>query len=165
MTTTTEKHDDDRATTSPESIEDKREHAYRRHCQMVTKANELNKTIVFDALAAAGITAVTVDFDGEGDNGQIEGIAAHAGDLLIELPTTIVTTYTVQWDSDQLTAVENTWNDALEEMCYAYLAQEHEGWENNDGAYGEFRFDVRERTLELEFNARFTDVFTDTTAL
>ncbi len=101
MTTTTEKHDEDRATTSPESIEDKREHAYRRHCEMVTKANALNKTVVFDALAAAGITAVIVVFDGEGDNGQIEGIAAHAGDLLLDLPTTTVTTYVVQWDSDQ----------------------------------------------------------------
>ncbi len=165
MTTTTEKHDDDRATTSPESIEDKREHAYRRHCQMVTKAIALNKAIVFDALAAAGITAVTVDFDGEGDNGQIESIAAHAGDHLVELPATTVTTYTVPWDSDQLSAVENALNEALEEMCYAYLAQEHGGWENNDGAYGEFRFDVRERTLELEFNARYTDVFTDLTSL
>ena len=38
------------------------------------------------------------------------------------------------------------------------LEQEQGGWENNDGAFGEFTFDVAERTIELEFNGRFTDI-------
>jgi len=40
----------------------------------VAKVNELNKSILFEALAAAGLTLVEVEFDGEGDSGQIEGI-------------------------------------------------------------------------------------------
>jgi hypothetical protein len=48
--------------------------------------------------------------------------------------------------------------DAIETLCYDYLEQEHGGWENNDGAYGEFQFDVAERTIELEFSSRYTDV-------
>jgi hypothetical protein len=32
-------------------------------------------------------------------------------------------------------------------------------WENNDGAYGEFRLYVVERTADLEFNGRFTDIY------
>ncbi len=39
-----------------------------------------NKTAVFDALAAAGITIVIVVFDGYGDSGQIEDIEAKAGE-------------------------------------------------------------------------------------
>ena len=39
-----------------------------------------NKTALFDALAAAGITTVIVNFDGCGDSGQIEMIEARAGD-------------------------------------------------------------------------------------
>jgi hypothetical protein len=37
------------------------------------------------------------------------------------------------------------------------LNEEHGGWENSDGAYGEFRFDVGARSIHLEFNARFMD--------
>jgi len=33
----------------------------------------LNKTALFDALAAAGIKQVVVQFDGSGNSGQIEG--------------------------------------------------------------------------------------------
>ena len=32
----------------------------------------------------------------------------------------------------------------------------HGGWENNDGAYGEFCFDASARCIHLEFNERFT---------
>jgi hypothetical protein len=35
-----------------------------------------NKTALFDALAAAGITHVAVNFDGYGDSGQIEHVEA-----------------------------------------------------------------------------------------
>jgi hypothetical protein len=31
----------------------------------------LNKAVVFDALVAAGITSLTIEFDGEGDSGQL----------------------------------------------------------------------------------------------
>ena len=43
-----------------------------------------NKTALFDALAAAGITSVLVHFDGSGDSGQIEDIDATAGEQSAE---------------------------------------------------------------------------------
>ena len=33
-------------------------------------------------------------------------------------------------------------------------AKTHGGWENNDGAYGEYTFDVAERTITLDYNER-----------
>ena len=30
----------------------------------------------------------------------------------------------------------------------------HDGWENSDGAYGDFTFDVAERTITLDYNER-----------
>jgi hypothetical protein len=47
--------------------------------------------------------------------------------------------------------------EAIEELCYSYLEQDYGGWENNDGAFGEFIFDVATRKIGLEFNSRFTD--------
>lgn len=121
------------------------------------RANDLNKVIVFDALSAAGITYVAVGFDGEGDSGQIDGAAAHAGDKVVDFPATTVTLYRAQSGCGELVTHEISLREAVEELCYAYLEQEHGGWENNDGAFGEFSFDVARRRIELDFNGRFTD--------
>jgi len=150
---------------------------YERHRQNAGRANELNKTTVFDALAAAGIREVTVAFDGYGDSGQIEGITAHLGETpkalpapsmatppeaSVPLPERPMTLHQATWDSDELGTYETTLQDAIETLCYDYLEQEHGGWMNNDGAYGEFEFDVAARAIHLEFNGRFTDVYTQT---
>jgi hypothetical protein len=121
------------------------------------EANRRNKNIVFDALSNAGITHVLVGFDGEGDSGQIDGAASYAGDAAADFPATIVTLYRAPSGWDEFVLQEVTLRQAVEELCYDYLEQEHGGWENNDGAFGEFTFDVAERKVGLDFNARFTD--------
>lgn len=133
-----------------------------RHRKAVTAANEHNKPLVFDILAAAGITSVTVEFDGEGDSGQIQSVIACAGESHLELPQTPVTLHRAAWANETLTAGTEPLPGAIETLCYDYLEQEHGGWENNDGAFGTFSFDVAARTIELEFNGRFTDIATNT---
>ena len=55
-----------------------------RYQRTQAEANVYNKTVVFDALTAAGITSVTVSFDGEGDSGQIEDIHCEGSEADIE---------------------------------------------------------------------------------
>jgi hypothetical protein len=130
---------------------------YERHLKAVTKANALNKAIVFDALAAAGVTLVEVEFDGEGDSGQIEGVYAYAGDARPELPeSSLILHHAARNNGDPKTTTVSL-HDAIEILCYDYLSQTHGGWENNEGAYGMFRFDVAERSIRLDFNQRFSD--------
>ena len=152
--------------------------SYERHRQATSRANTLNKAIVLDALAAANITEVTVTFDGEGDSGQIDSITACLGETPkalpaptedvpslpvtspaapVPLPATPVTLHQAQWHSDELGVHDTTLQDAIETLCYDYLAQEQGGWENNEGAYGAFRFDVAARTIQLDFHARIID--------
>jgi hypothetical protein len=57
--------------------------SYERRCQAVARANDRNKGVLFDTLAAASITSVTVSFDGEGDSGQIEEIMAYFRDEVL----------------------------------------------------------------------------------
>jgi hypothetical protein len=121
------------------------------------KANSLNKVIVFDALSDAGITHVAVGFDGEGDSGQIDGVAAHAWDKSVDFPATTITLHRAQSECDELATYEVPLREAVEELCYSYLEQEYGGWENNDGAFGEFVFDVAQRRIALDFNGRFVD--------
>jgi hypothetical protein len=131
---------------------------YARHKELRAKANEINKAVLFDALAS---TSVHVEFDGEGDSGQINGVAAFRGDESATLPNTTIVIQTVPWRNAEMLSAHSTLEKAIENLCYDYLEQTHGGWENNDGGYGEFRIDVAKRSIELEFNGRFTDTWTD----
>lgn len=44
--------------------------------------------------------------------------------------------------------------EAIERLAYDFLEETHGGWENNEGAYGDFLFDVTERTITLNYNER-----------
>jgi hypothetical protein len=133
---------------------------YERHRQALAKLSQVNKRAVFDVLATTNITLVSVEFDGEGDSGQITGLLAFRNDESIELPATNVTIQRVSYGDTEPVTAASPLREAIETLCHDLLGESHGGWEINDGAYGEFRFDVATRTIELEFNARFTDVST-----
>ena len=58
-----------------------------------------NKAALFDALAAAGITTVLVNFDGCGDGGQIEMIEARTADDDCALPAVEIEIASANWGS------------------------------------------------------------------
>ncbi len=126
----------------------------RARMQLAAEALAANKTAVFDALAAAGITAVSVSFDGYGDSGQIESLDAEANGTRIVLPAASITI--AKPDAEALTHQDVSLADAIEQIAYDLLEEKHCGWENNDGAYGEFVFDVATRGITLEHNERYT---------
>jgi hypothetical protein len=115
-----------------------------------------NRDRLFDGLTAASITHVTVTFDGEGDSGQIESIGAWAGDAAVEFPSVEIPYAAITWDNPAVEMRQLSLEDVVEQLAYDLLADTHVGWENNDGAYGEFCFDASARTIHLEFNERFT---------
>ena len=135
---------------------------YSRYLEALAKANALNKPIVFDALAAANLTLVEVPFDGEGDSGQIEGIYAYAGDARAELPESSLTLHQAAQNRGDPRTTTVSLHDAIETLCYDYLSQTHGGWENDDGAYGTFEFDVPNRSVHLDIDERFTDTTNST---
>lgn len=111
------------------------------------------KASLFDFLEATGVVLVTVDFDGCGDSGQIEGIIAFDEHGEVALPATGF----VAPGADEAATVDSApIEGAIETLAYDLLETEHGGWENNDGAYGQFRFDVVARSITLECNMRFT---------
>jgi trans-2-enoyl-CoA reductase len=135
--------------------------SYERYRQVQAKINRANKRALFDALEAANITTVQVEFDGAGDSGQIGSVIAFRGEDRAELPETIVSIQRASWHSTDAVATAARLAEAIETVCYGYLEETHGGWENNDGAFGEFQFDLAERSIALEFNGRFTDIATD----
>jgi hypothetical protein len=115
-----------------------------------------NKDRLFDGLTAAGITNVTVTFDGAGDSGQIESISAWSGETAVEFSVTEIAYAALTWDDPEVEMRSLSLEDVVEQLAYDFLSDTHGGWDNNDGAWGEFCFDAAARCIHLEFNERFT---------
>jgi hypothetical protein len=130
---------------------------YQAHAKALGEAIAFNKTSIFAALKAASITRVSVTFDGSGDSGQIQEVTAESGDKAIEIPQTTVEMIRTSWGSTEATKSTISLQDAVEDICFDCLSQEHDGWENNDGGQGEFSFDVAEERIELNFEQFYTD--------
>ncbi|MEK8121630.1 DUF6878 family protein [Methylocystis sp. IM4] len=69
----------------------------RAYNELAARLDEINKTDVFQALASADITAVTLDFDGYADSGQIESVIAKNGDNLVDLPKGKIEIAKAEW--------------------------------------------------------------------
>ena len=129
-----------------------------QHAARIRLADEVrpaNKTAILAALAAAGITSVIVTFDGSGDSGQIEGVDARIGDTATGLPATTVEITSPLWEGAGLETRTLPLAEAIEQIAYDLLEATHDGWENNEGAFGEFTFDVAEDVIRLDYNERF----------
>lgn len=86
-----------------------------------------NKAALFDALAVADITTVTVEFHGYGDSGGIEDVSAARGDTESELPTQTIALLTIPWRQTEPVENEVTVFAAIEHMVYELLGQTHGG--------------------------------------
>lgn len=116
-----------------------------------------NRASLFEALEDAGVTTVAVEFDGYGDEGNIGTVVFHRDDQPIAAPATFVKflrQYAIHGPPapEMLSIVA-----AVEDVAYLLLGTCQLGWQDNDGSYGDFEFDVATRSIALDFNARFTD--------
>jgi hypothetical protein len=132
---------------------DQMQHEYARRAEETRSAN---KAVLFDSLAAAEIETVTVIFDGYGDSGQIERIDVEAGEGTGLLPSDRIEIARATWESPEIERLTQIVQEAIETLVYDFLRQTHGGWEIDDGAYGAFVFDVAERTINLDYNERYT---------
>ena len=137
---------------APSDWDTKRAAQDRLHAEL----QPLNKAALFDALAAAGVTLVVVSFDGYGDSGQIENVEVKAGDAVVAMPEGTIEIAEAVWDQPEPDRSAIGIADVIERLVYDLLTDTHCGWENNDGAYGDFTFDVAERTITLDYNERYT---------
>lgn len=131
-----------------------------RHAEHKRRLDECrpgNIAALFDALAASGITTVVVIFDGYGDSGQVESIDASDAQGEVALSECEIA-FASPGDGDAIEHTAMSLHDALEDLAYDLLRDTHAGWENNDGAYGEFTFDVAARTISLDHNERYTAI-------
>jgi hypothetical protein len=87
------------------------------------------------------VTRIEVHYDGAGDSGQIEEIRYYAADGSSVEPV------------GKISLSEGE----LIDLFYSLTQVRHGGWENNEGAYGEFQWNLAEERLHHTHSARFTD--------
>lgn len=116
----------------------------------------VNKAALLRALGGAAIAKVIVRFDGAGDSGQIEEVTAFGEDGTERpLPDTQVELQKISFGEDAPTKLSEQLDEAIDTLAYALLQSSHGGWENNEGAYGEFTFDVAANLITLDYNERY----------
>jgi hypothetical protein len=130
--------------------------AQMEHQTLSTTAMAQNKETLFAAMRAAGITEIIVTFDGGGDSGQIEDIYARQGDVVVPIPEGEIALARVSWGISEIATSTMSLAEAVETLAYDLLSDCHGGWENCDGAFGEFHFGADAGTILLDYNERFT---------
>ena len=92
-------------------------------------------------LKDAGVARVDIYYDGCGDSGQIEDIRYFDAQRKWINPPPVPTLS----------------EDALRDLFYDLLETRHAGWENNDGAFGEFEWDLIADTLKHSHSDRYVE--------
>lgn len=113
-----------------------------------------DKANIIAALKAQGVVLVEAEYDGEGDSGQINDIAAYKADNST-LDLTKIGPIALG-DDDQDARSYNTLHELLDEFAWEVLWHHHEGFENNDGGFGKVVIDVELLTVRLEHNWRIS---------
>src|SRR5271165_1957178 len=117
-----------------------------------------NKQVLFDALAAAGINVVTIGFDGCGDSGQFDSpMGFDAENREVAIPTGDVIVKSVDFEMGTVSERTTTVGDYIETLACDFLEGTHDGWEDGEGAHGEFRFSLSDRTITLDYNERYIE--------
>lgn len=134
---------------------------------------EKNKHPVFDALDAKGVRHVSVRFDGSGDSGGVEEIdisyvkesfketdksKANLLDTKISGVNVLeCTMFSPEGWQEKISSNPISLQEGIGSIVYDALKATHEGWENNDGAYGHVELDCASRSISMEYYERSTE--------
>ncbi|MGA0542693.1 DUF6878 family protein [Neotabrizicola sp. VNH66] len=114
----------------------------------------VNQTRLFEALAGAGITHLTVIFTCHGPSARIDSIAPWSEPNPVELPETRLRYVALTWDAPEVEWRDLTLAEAVEQIVLDLLCDPDLQKVLPGGAEGEFCFDARARTVHLEINER-----------
>lgn len=127
------------------------------HQQYVAKEEDRAlaiKLILMRELTTAGITRVDIDYDGEGDEGQINGITMYAGDKLLDA---LDEPRPLQICINEQLQTFTSWHQCIDELVWSILCEYHAGYEINDGGFGTVTIDVTNDLITIDHNDRVID--------
>ena len=128
-----------------------------------------NKNNILAALRTAGVKECTVSYNGSGDSGSVDepdfGAGVAVEDVKIE-QTDVTIGYDLSGGGLRRTHKAHEprsmgLREAIENLCYSKLEEQHGGWENNDGAQGSFVIYVEDGTIEWHHETNYVEIEVD----
>lgn len=96
--------------------------------------------VLREELSRLGVASIRAEYDGVGDSGQIEEL-----------------TFLDNLDPPQPLKVNDETEEKVKALLYALIESRHSGWENNDGAFGNFCWDLVDGAITHKHSERFLD--------
>lgn len=116
-----------------------------------------NRNVVLECLRSLGITRAVINFDGGGDDGQIQSVECEGlvkdlekVDVNVVLNTIREEFHEGQWTEQVTETTPTNVRLLLENFAYTLLSSTGYDWVNNEGGYGEFVIDPFEENEEGE---------------
>lgn len=120
-----------------------------------------NKEKLFNCLQAADISLVIVNYDGGGDEGNIDEIQYLKGGDEAEAPDA-----KLNYSDDLGKPSPNIdLGDFITRLTFDFIFTIHGGWENGEGAHGTIEFATETQTIQMTHNARVIEYDTSVTDL
>lgn len=124
---------------------------------------ENNKEILFDLMTNAGYERLSVYFDGQHDDGQINDWELHPStkhndDFLNRVVHGAKIIEHSGWSNGQKSIKfknDPTIKNMIDDIVYNVLEGSFGGWENDDGSCGEFVISAKKRKVELIMRQRY----------
>ena len=113
------------------------------------------KTTLCAALKAKGIAKVSIEYDGEGDSGQVNDIQAFDQK---QQPVSLDDPFTLALHNPEEPTTYASLYEALDDFAWTALGLYHDGFVNNDGGFGAIAIDAEKATVTIDHNDRITDV-------
>jgi hypothetical protein len=121
---------------------------------------EAAKPTLIAALKNLGVTEVDVEYDGEGDNGQVTDAHAYGKDFQ---KIDLAKPHPISIGEGEAVEHYESLEDCIEAFAWDVIGQHHDGFENNDGGYGTLTINVEAATITLQHSTRFVDSTTTET--
>lgn len=127
------------------------EYERRRQEELKETKDRLGK--VCKVIEPLGITLIEVTYDGYGDSGTVENITffINEKEYKKDLPSVKFESL-FKYPGSKAPKVDI--REIVDEICCSLLP---DGWQDNDGSFGTLWIDVKEKTLKLQYNERYTD--------
>jgi len=116
-------------------------------------ANEQEKATLLTQLNLLGAKRVVVEFQGGGDDGQVDGVYLYdQNDDDIDVPNDMIAWTTQTYGGQEAESKQTKLVDALEDLCSRALDNTGLDWYNNDGGQGNLTIDFKENPPSIKLN-------------
>jgi hypothetical protein len=125
-------------------------------------ANEQEKTTLLTQLNLLGAKRAVVEFQGGGDDGQVEGVYLYDhNDNDIDIPNDMIAWTTLTYGNQESEQKQTKLVDALEDLCSRALDNTGLDWYNNEGGQGNLTIDFKENPPSIKLNVGINHTTTD----